>query len=287
MPRDPAFWSAAAPMTDLSSVNARALSGLPDDPLDVCRIAAGVMVHEAWAGAYGFEVPPDRSEEVELRPAAAIVDAILALDDRPLVAARPVDKRVVGVCRHFTTLSVALLRSKGVPARSRCGFGTYFEPGKFIDHWIVERWDAEADRWVGVDTQMDDVQRAALRLDFDAGDVPPNRFLNGGAAWQRARAGVTPADAFGIYAFWGWDMLRGNLVRDIAALNKVELLPWDDWGAISAGGGPDAFGDQLAVASIVGDLDGVRAAYADGRVRVPGKVFSARFQRTVEVPTDA
>jgi hypothetical protein len=26
--------------------------------------------------------------------------------------------------------------------------------------------------------------------------------------------------------------IRGNLIRDIAALNKVELLPWDGWGLI-------------------------------------------------------
>jgi hypothetical protein len=26
--------------------------------------------------------------------------------------------------------------------------------------------------------------------------------------------------------------VRGNLVRDLAALNKMELLPWDGWGLI-------------------------------------------------------
>jgi len=30
----------------------------------------------------------------------------------------------------------------------------------------------------------------------------------------------------------GMWFIRGNLIRDLAALNKVELLPWDGWGLI-------------------------------------------------------
>ena len=29
----------------------------------------------------------------------------------------------------------------GVPARARCGFGAYFEKGKFVDHWVTEYWN--------------------------------------------------------------------------------------------------------------------------------------------------
>jgi hypothetical protein len=243
------------------------------------------MVHEAWAPAYGFEVPADRVEELELRSAAAIVDAILALDDRPLVEPRPVDRRVVGVCRHFTTLSVALLRAKGIPARSRCGFGSYFETGKYIDHWIVERWDDATARWIPVDTQFDDLAAKVLQLDFDPTDVPRDRFYAGGAAWQLARSGDIEPKSFGIYDFWGWSILRGNLIRDIAALNKVELLPWDLWGDMKEDDQPDGYGDELARASVGAAIDDVRAAYEDARVRVPEEVVSARFQRTVKVPT--
>jgi hypothetical protein len=271
-------------MTDLEDVPEHALAGLPDDPVALCRIAAGVMVHEAWAPAYGFEVPADRVEEVELRPAAAIVAAILALEDRPLVEPRPVEQRVVGVCRHFTTLSVALLRVKGIPARSRCGFGSYFERGKYIDHWIVERWDDASARWIPVDTQFDELATKVLRLDFDPTDVPRDRFYAGGAAWELARSGSVAPKSFGIYDFWGWPILRGNLIRDIAALNKVELLPWDLWGDMKEDDDPDAYGDELARASVGAELDELRAAYEDARVRVPEEIVSARFQRAVKVP---
>ena len=79
-----------------------------------------------------------------------------------------------------------MLREQGIPARSRCGFGAYFEPGKFIDHWVCEYWNAGDSRWKLVDPQMDAVQRNAFKLDFNPLDVPRNRFIIAGDAWQMA-----------------------------------------------------------------------------------------------------
>ena len=67
---------------------------------------------------------------------------------------------MVGVCRHFATLYVALLRHRGTPARARCGFGGYFMVAagidEWIDHWVTEYWDAARDRWVRADPQFDE-----------------------------------------------------------------------------------------------------------------------------------
>ena len=54
---------------------------------------------------------------------------------------RDADQRVVGTCRHFAVLSCALLRYRGIPARARCGFATYFQKGQGLDHWVTEYWD--------------------------------------------------------------------------------------------------------------------------------------------------
>jgi hypothetical protein len=51
-----------------------------------------------------------------------------------------------------------------------------------------------------------------------------------GKAWANCRGGEADPDTFGIFDMHGLWFVRGNLVRDIAALNKVELLPWDIWG---------------------------------------------------------
>ena len=56
--------------------------------------------------------------------------------------------------------------------RARCGSGSYFNPGHFYDHWICEYGNAVQARWVRVDAQIDDVQRAILKIDFDVLEVP-------------------------------------------------------------------------------------------------------------------
>jgi transglutaminase-like putative cysteine protease len=45
-----------------------------------------------------------------------MLECLLAQDDRPLTAGRPVDTRLVGVCRHFTVLLAGMLRAQGVIA---------------------------------------------------------------------------------------------------------------------------------------------------------------------------
>jgi hypothetical protein len=56
--------------------------------------------------------------------------------------------------------------------------------------------------------------------------------LTAGQAWQRCRESLADPAAFGIADMWGLSFIRGNLLRDLAALNKVELLPWDTWGDV-------------------------------------------------------
>jgi hypothetical protein len=156
-----------------------------------------------------------------------LVAAIGRIDASPLTTARPPARRAIGVCSHFSVLTTALLRLHGVPARARCGFGDYFD-GSPVDHWVVEYWDGAA--WKLGDSQLDAVQLGALQPGFDPLDVPRDRFLVAGEAWRRCRAGEADPTAFGIMAFRGLWFVAGNVVRDLAALNKAEMLPWDVWG---------------------------------------------------------
>src|SRR5215471_9551617 len=94
---------------------------LPSDVGELVRIIQGLGVYDVVAADfYGFTVPDERESEIHLRPVEKMLGCLLALDDRPLRVARPVGKRLVGRCRHFVLLLVAILRAKGVPARARC-----------------------------------------------------------------------------------------------------------------------------------------------------------------------
>ena len=266
---------------------------LPADLESLTRIVQGLGLYDGVArDFYGFEVPAERAGEIHLRPIESMLERIVA-DVRPLAVARPLAERWLGRCRHFSLLLVAMLRAKGIPARARCGFGAYFRPRHFEDHWVCEAWSADASRWVLVDPQFDAIWRRELKIEHDVLDVPRDRFLVAGDAWVRCRAGKADPAKFGLsfaglHGLW---FVAGNLVRDVAALNKVEMLPWDVWGAQPQPGeslDEDrlAFFDRLALYSQEPDasFDELRQLYdADGRVRVPAKVFNAVTNRVESV----
>ena len=118
------------------------LGDLADDAASVARLVQGLLIHEGLTGVYGVSLPPERIAEKQIVAAGVVLAQAARLDSRPLAAARPPDRRVVGVCRHFAALFVAIMRSKGVPARARCGFAGYFAAGKHLDHWVGEYWHA-------------------------------------------------------------------------------------------------------------------------------------------------
>jgi hypothetical protein len=255
--------------------------GLPVSLAEVVRVVQESTVHVFWAERYGLKLSPEREAEVQLRSMRRRLQRMLEIDPRPLTQPRPLEKKLVGNCRDFTLFLVSLLRHQGVPARARCGFGAYFLPGHYEDHWACELWDAEKQRWVLVDAQLDAFQCAALKVSFDPLDVPRDQFIVGGSAWQMCRAGQADPESFGIFDMHGLGFVRGDFVRDVAALNKVELLPWDCWGIIEKErlDDPDdlALLDELAVltAGDVPELARVQARYnADARLRMDGTVTS-------------
>jgi hypothetical protein len=276
------YYSTPGPMTDLSELPAEVFDGLPTDPVGLCRTVQGLLVHEFWANAYGFDVPVSRLDSFHTRSVAETTEHILGLNPAPLAVERPVEERMVGNCRYFSTLSCALLRHAGIPARARCGFADYFEPGRHVDHWVTEYWDGAERRWIRIDAQLDAMQRAAITPAFDTEDQPPGPFLPGGEAWQRCRRGEADPATFGIMDMWGLWFVQANVVRDVAALNKMELLPWDVWGRMAFKEDPDpdtaSLTDRVADAVATGDLAAIRHVYEDDDVRVPDKVFDARFE---------
>lgn len=150
----------------------------------VVRLVQGLLIHEALASFYGAAFPERRVAEKQLHGANAILERAKRLNASSLRNVRPPEERVVGVCRHFTTLFVGVLRSKGIPSRVRCGFATYFERGKHVDHWVGEYWHTRDRRWVLVDAQLDDFQRKLFGVQIDSLDVPRDRFLVAGDAWK-------------------------------------------------------------------------------------------------------
>jgi hypothetical protein len=263
-------YAAPGPLTSIDGIDAALLEPVAGHPVEICMPAHTLVIQPGDAQSIGL--PSERFAENQMRPVTAIVQALLVLDPAPLSVPREPEKRVIGSCRHFAVLSCALLRYRGIPARVRCGFATYFQPNQALDHWITEYWDRERDRWIRVDSEV--LGQSVLS---HPEELHPDDFLSGGEAWTAFRRGEIEASHFGVYGTenWGAAEIRGNAVKDLAALNKVEMLPWDEWGRMEeaykgeTGAEYDELLDVLAAVCAGDDPQAVSALYARDELKVP------------------
>ncbi|MSP76198.1 MAG: transglutaminase domain-containing protein [Rhodospirillaceae bacterium] len=256
---------------------------LPDDVGGLAKVLQGLLIHEHMPGFYGVTLSDRQRGEPHVRGAEQILERIAIHDSRPLSYARPPGERFAGCCRHYTLMHVAMLRNRGIAARARCGFGAYFVKDMFIDHWVTEYFDQARQRWVLVDSQIDDQQRERFGIDFDTMDVSRDKFLVAGNAWKLCRDGKADPQAFGVLDMFGLWFIASNVIRDVAALNNREMLPWDVWGGMTL---VDAeidmdFIDRLAGLTHDPDrhFDELGATYDDPRIAVPPTVFNAVLNR--------
>src|ERR1700740_1607601 len=128
-----AFYASHSPMTEPGEARAL-IEPLPDDVVSLSRVIQGLGIYDVVArDFYGFEPPENRLSEIHLRSIADRLARILELDDQPLHIVREPGRRALQRCNVFALMLVTMLRAKGVPARSRCGFGAYFNPPNFED----------------------------------------------------------------------------------------------------------------------------------------------------------
>jgi len=266
-----------------------AFRALSTDVAELCRTVQGLLIYDETAEPfYGFTPPKDRLGEIHLQTANDRLAAIHALDTASLIVPRPPERRLLSRCDGYVLLLTSILRSKGVPARARCGFGSYFNPGRYEDHWTCEWWDEHNHRWRLTDPQFDEVWRTRMHIRHDITDVPRDAFLVAADAWSACRSGRLDSDLFGISfaRLKGLWYIAGNLVRDLAALNLKEMRPWDVWGVQPA---PDstldakqlAFFDNLAELTALPDahLEELRTLYAQPGLEVPSKIINALTQK--------
>ncbi len=228
-------------------------------------------MHDTWIERYGVSLRPEQTRNKCTPSASDILTQVAKLREISISPALPrsPEERVVASCREFTVLVTALFRAKGIPARARCGFATYLaKPGFYEDHWVCEYWDGTA--WIAIDPQIDPFQQSAFQnhanteadiepeyrqmlLSLDPLNVSNKHFINAGAAWKMVRDNKAKPDRFGIgvdpqeyglESLYGAWFVRGQLLKDFAALNKVEAVPylvrleagekWDAWRLVSA-----------------------------------------------------
>lgn len=256
MAGDPQRWYADhGPLTD-PGPHAAALDDLPDTVGALMETVQGLLIHDAGLHLYGLSPDDFRTASRETRPVSERLATALARG-RPSEARAPLD-RIFGTCRDYALMLTAFLRHKGVPARVRCGFATYFRAGFHADHWVCEHWLARDRRWARADAQLDMPHRTHLGIALDIADLPEDAFLTAGEAWRRLRSGAAAPASFGHGAAAGAWFVQVNLARDLLALTRREVSTWDGWRDAPAGSRPldDAARTWCdAVAAATGKLD--------------------------------
>ncbi len=84
-----------------------------------------------------------------------------------------------------------------------------------------------------VDAQLDATWLQMIGFKGDPIAITATEFVTAGHAWQAWRRGELDSGRCGLSAIdeHGAHWIAGNLRLDLASLNKVEMLPWDVWGA--------------------------------------------------------
>lgn len=278
------YYSSPGAMTDPDKYS-HLLEKIPVDIREICSLVQNNLLHVFWAERYGRVISEDEKLTLNLRPVARKFEVLHQTNSSPLTTPRSVDHRQIGNCRDFTVMLVSILRHLGVPARARCGFATYFLSNHYEDHWVCEYWNEFENRWVFVDAQLDEFQCDELNIDFDPIDVPRGQFIVAGKAWKMCRQGQTSPQQYGIFDMHGWWFIWGNVVRELLAINKIELLPWDVLPAIMTHELSDplptdpelAFYDGIAALTMAGDLafPSLRAiSELDPRFQVTPEIFN-------------
>jgi hypothetical protein len=204
------------------------LDALPTDIGELMAVVRNVIVHYQ---ASGIAFPGHRLTEIDAR----WLDRILDIDQQrfgvPLDVPRPVAERVAGCCRDFTLLTVAALRQRGVPARSRVGFAAYLQPDFHTDHVVAEYWNGEC--WVWADAQIGpDPGRG-----FDPRDVPRSTaFASAAEVWTAHRRGEIDANRYGVapgLPLCGEWFVGDEVLIELSHRMGDELLLWDVFGAMA------------------------------------------------------
>jgi len=241
---------------------------LSPDPRVIFQVVQGLLVHDMWLDRYGIMPQQKQLSKTCTRSAKDLLLHAQKLSSLSLALPHNPEDRVVGSCREFALLAAAFFRAKGIPARARCGFALYLAlDGFYEDHWLCEYWNGEY--WVAIDSQIDPFQQSTfynyaatetigseykkMLLTVNPLDVSKKHFINAGVAWKLYRSSQVPAEKFGISSdpkqyeletLYGPWFIRGQLLRDFAALNKVEAAPflvrlevgetWDAWRLVAA-----------------------------------------------------
>ncbi len=208
--------------------------GLPNNIIDLINVIQGLLVHRIDAYIVDFDIPEERLGEMEIRTILRMTARLMELNDAPLTQERAQEAKLVSSSRDFALFLCACLRHKNIPARIRIGFADYLLGG-IQDHVLTEYWDKSSEKWLLADCRLSPeyVKKIARTQDINILNITEPHFYLSGKIWKKCRTGEMDPNHYGyglVRSIKGMRHIQDRMIFDLAALNKMEVLPWDLWG---------------------------------------------------------
>ncbi len=176
---------------------------LPRTAEELSAVVDGLMLD--YRDIYKYPIVNERLLTMHSRTAEAIIESMLSWNKEPLTETRPMpDRFLAGTC-DYANLFVSMARNAGIPARKRAGFSE----GESCER--PEYYDENEKKW-----KM-----------LDISGMYPGEFIPAADIWLGWRCGEVDAKKFTAAMDSGATLILANLMLDIAAMNKRELLEWD------------------------------------------------------------
>lgn len=193
------YYKSQSPFTDPGSYQDQ-YDCLPKTAPELCAVVQGLMLD--YRERYKYPIVNERLLCMHARTASAVIQHLLGWNKAPLAQERPMPDRFLAATSDYANLFVSMARSVGIPARKRVGFvnGESFDQAEYFDgEWKL----------------------------MDVSGLAQGEFVSAAQVWQDCRSGKTDPEQFTSATDKGMPLVLANLMLDIAAMNKQELLTWD------------------------------------------------------------
>lgn len=209
----------------------RFLDDVPMDITEIFRISRNVVEHHA--GINTERIPIERYREMEIERIEDIFGRLATNGVTSIVEPIMLKDKVVGNCFNISKVAVSLLRAKGVPARIRYAYCTYFYPDFNHEQAIVEYWNEAEGKWLRGDASMnfEILNHLNINVDIDLLRVSEKLSAQIADIWIGCRAGQLDFSDYGASISsrkrGGLGHVAHKLIHDLACLNHIELMDCD------------------------------------------------------------
>lgn len=278
------------------------LANLPRNIPALCKIVRGIFLHIESAMQKDIKLTPQNGCTYT-RYVDLMFEQIRSLSNQPILEKRPEEKRLIGNCRDDSVLLCSLLRHLNIPSRVRYGFSKYFagiDPKFGANHVVCEYWHTNQERWILVDPGQDDYLCKKNQLPFDPHDIPRDKFVTAANAWTLCRTKQADPMQFGFGpiepTLKGQWYIQTELIHELAAFNKMEMLLRDRWGLGDCWHTEESKKDNLKLLDEIAFLilehqkqpqsqeifTRIQTLYKQNALRVPNVITCYKYDGTIE-----